>query len=424
VIPRLRNILINTLLVLVSTLATLALIEIGLRYSRFAQLPEHSYGYPPYYFETDTELGYDISKFSKGKIHNHSEHPYKVFSNEYGCFDESRDVPDKYALIVGDSLTWGYAPLNEKWTTKLEEMTKYFMLKCGVTGYGTLQELNKAKRVVKDVGKPPTHIIVLYIGNDLNDDYLFPQRTVYQGHLASYIENLDMKTGKIYRRSQQDIERIYARYKENTISNRLLKWQYSLVTFRLWRTQRGRIKRFIRGLINHDNKVASATDKPKNPDRKKPKDNDSKKPTAEINHKDIVNKHRTTAKRALSILPPGMTGASVYKVTLSRYLDTTDRTWFNKAVEQHQKNLYNFINYADSIGAKLLLVDATATLTHPRYRSLISRFNDSSRHSYYNLSSDYKKFITWKNDAHWNIEGNHQAAQYIFGHIEESGFLR
>lgn len=65
--PRLKSILINTVLVFVSTLLALALIEVGLRFTRFAELPGLNYSYPPYYFEADTELGYDISKFSKGE---------------------------------------------------------------------------------------------------------------------------------------------------------------------------------------------------------------------------------------------------------------------------------------------------------------------------------------------------------------------
>lgn len=326
-------------------------------------------------------------------------------------------MPDEYALIVGDSQTWGYAPLSEKWTTKLEQVSDYFMLKCGVTGYGTLQELNKAKQVVKDVGKPPTHIIVLYIGNDLNDDYYFPQRTVYQGHLVSYIDNLDLDTGKIHRRSQQDIERIYAKYKENTISNRLREWRYSLVTYKLWRKQRGSVKAAIRDLFGPESTPAKPVTV------SSPKASDRNKSEVETSQKDTVNDHWTPPETPVSSLPSGMTGDSVYKVSFSRYLDNTDREWFNKAVEQHQENLHGIIDYADSIGARLLLVDSTATLTHPRHRGLISRLNGSSRHSYYNLSSDYRKPITWKNDGHWNIEGNHLAAQYIFGHIEESGFL-
>lgn len=409
--------MINTALVFVSTLVALALIEVGLRFSHFAELPGLSYSYPPYYFEADAGLAYDISKSSRGKLHNHSEHPYEVFSNQFGCFDETRDVPDEYALIVGDSQTWGYAPLSEKWTTKLEQFSKYFMLKCGVTGYGTLQELRKAKQVVKDVGKPPTHIIVLYIGNDLNDDYFFPQRTVYQGHLVSYIDNLDLETGEIYRRSQQDIERIYAKYRENTFSNRLRKWRYSLVIYKLWRKQRGSVKTAFRDLFTNDsNPPEPVTASP-------PKAVELNTPEAETGQEDTVNDQWVPPNTPLSNLPSGMTGDSVYKVSFSRYLDSNDRAWFNKAVEQHQKNLHDVIDYADSIGARLLLVDSTATLTHPRHRGVTSRLIGSSRHSYYNLWSDYKKPITWKNDGHWNIEGNHLAARHIFAHIEESGFL-
>lgn len=369
-----------TVLVLSSIIVTLAIAEVALRYTLFAGLRPPAYGYPTGYFAQDDVLGYDIMPNVTDKMHGMLVHSYPVFSNQYGCFDKTRDVPQDYTLVIGDSMTWGYTQLDKKWTTRLEELSGEFLLKCGVTGYGTLQELRKARKVIEQVGHAPKRIIALYFYNDLNDDYLFPQRKVVQGNLVSYAEKLNLKTGEITRRDEAEIAKKIARYQKGSVSNWWREFKEGLVVYQVIRNGQRQLER----------KVAEAVDEEMAP-------KDGELPKYSIN--------------------------SVYGVMLSNYLDT-DRPWFNDAVKAHQRNLLELVEYADSINAKLMLIDAHGTLLHPRFEAVQARFANAPHHDYYNLKTDYPVFDIWDNDLHWNIVGNQKAGGYIHSHAQQVGFFK
>lgn len=381
----LRKVAGATTLVLASVAITLVLAEMVLRHTPYADLRLPNYNYPEDYFVADDVLGYDILPNVTGKTHAFPEQPYDVFSNRYGCFDFDRDVPKDYTLIVGDSMAWGYTPLPEKWTTKLEALSGQFTLKCGVTGYGTKQELLKAQKVVEQVGHAPKHIIAMYIVNDLNDDYLFPQRTVYGSSLISSVNTLDLQSGEISRRTIEEIAIKNAKYKDGTLSNRWHKWREGMVILRLIKIGKEQAKSKLEAAAVTKPAVASAP---------------------------------TPKAKTL----PTNTTAAVYSIMLAGYLDT-DRPWFNKAIEDHKRNILAMAEYADSIGAKLLFIDPYGLLQHRRFEDVRSFFAHSPRHDYYNLQADYYPFDTWQHDAHWNITGNHKAAQHIYAHTQAIGFF-
>jgi hypothetical protein len=58
------------------------------------------------------------------------------------------------------------------------------VLKGGVSGYGTKQELLKAAEIIGKVRRPPRLIILGYFWNDLSDDHSFPSLTVIDGFLV------------------------------------------------------------------------------------------------------------------------------------------------------------------------------------------------------------------------------------------------
>ncbi|MCH2547224.1 MAG: hypothetical protein MK052_06415 [Alphaproteobacteria bacterium] len=392
-----RKIIGATALVLVSVIITLALAEMVLRFTPYAKLRVPNYTYPEDYFVADDVLGYDIAPNVQGKSHSLPAMPYELFSNRYGCFDYDRDVPQDYTLILGDSMTWGYAPLEKKWTTRLEELSGEFMAKCGVTGYGTKQELLKGKKVIEQIGHTPKRIIVMYIVNDLNDDYLMPQRTVYGGKLISWINNLDLKTGEINRRSADEIARKNAKYKDGTWSNTMREWRHGLVVYRLFKIGK---ERFSDSIAQIEEPVIEAQAM-RNAEPQKP---------------------QLSAASESKELPETKT-ESVYRITLAGYLDT-DRPWFNAAIDAHKQNILSFISYADSINAKLLFIDPYGLLQHTRFDAVRTAFADAPRHSYYNLQDDYYPFDTWENDAHWNIIGNQTAAKHIHAHAQAIDFYK
>ena len=101
---------------------------------------------------------------------------------------------------MGDSFTHSFAPFPDKWGTQIEKLLHYRVLKCGVTGYGTNQELEKAKEIIAKVNHQPQLIIVGYFWNDISDDYSFPNLTVVDGFLVTSPKYKDPKTGELSKR--------------------------------------------------------------------------------------------------------------------------------------------------------------------------------------------------------------------------------
>ncbi len=165
-------------LILLSVMAVMVLLETALRFTPYRHLLTRD-RHLRYYYQSDLEKGFDIAPNVKGKrmsVDNRVE--FEVWSNELGCFDEPyRGEPD-YLLLVGDSFTHSYAPFPDKWGTQIEKLLNYRVLKCGVSGYGTKQELLKATEIIARVRHQPRLIIVGYFWNDLSDDYSFPSLTV------------------------------------------------------------------------------------------------------------------------------------------------------------------------------------------------------------------------------------------------------
>ena len=96
---------------------------------------------------------------------------------------------DDYLLAIGDSSTWGYAELEDKWTTHLETLSGRRVLKCGISGTGPRHQEIKARKTIAKVGVSPTVILVLYDKwNDLNDDVTFPDDFVIDGHRGTTFE--------------------------------------------------------------------------------------------------------------------------------------------------------------------------------------------------------------------------------------------
>jgi hypothetical protein len=104
-----------------------------------------------------------------------------AFTNSFACFDWERRVEPGYVLAIGDSMTWGWAALEEKWTSLLEDRMGRQVVKCGVPGTGTRYQALKMKRTIEKIGFPPSIVIWLYIDNDFNDDVGFPTDTAVGG---------------------------------------------------------------------------------------------------------------------------------------------------------------------------------------------------------------------------------------------------
>jgi hypothetical protein len=203
---RLSRWALNAGLILLSVLAVLVLLETALRFTPYRYLLTRD-RHLRYYYQADLVKGFDIVPNVSGKrlsVDNRVE--FEVWSNELGCFDQPyRNEPD-YLLLVGDSFTHSYAPFPDKWGTQIEKLLNYRVLKCGVSGYGTKQELLKAAEIIARVRHQPRLIIVGYFWNDLSDDYSFPILTVIDGFLVNSTRYKDPQTGKL---SKDELEKPY-----------------------------------------------------------------------------------------------------------------------------------------------------------------------------------------------------------------------
>jgi len=214
-----RKFIFNGVLVFVSVAVTLFFLEAFLRATKYKQLLSVSssngererffVSAVPYYFQNDPAAGYDIVENSSPSYHSiyateSRVFRYKIWANELGCFDNPYLGEKNYILLAGDSFCWGFSPFEDKWGSVIERESGRRVLKCGVAGYGTKQELLKIDKVVSRVKNKPAVIILGYF-YDLHDDYIFPRYAVTNGYLVPKVILKDANTGEKVVRSEQQL---------------------------------------------------------------------------------------------------------------------------------------------------------------------------------------------------------------------------
>src|ERR1700690_867735 len=122
--------------------------------------------FPRYYHVASEERGFDIAKSAKPGKFSFNEGAYEVWSNKFGCLDRNESFDGDYALLLGDSFTWGYAPHEAKWGTLLEKSPHFPLAKCGVVHTGQRHQLSKGKDLVAQIGHAPKLVLVAHFWND------------------------------------------------------------------------------------------------------------------------------------------------------------------------------------------------------------------------------------------------------------------
>jgi len=203
---------VNSALLVISVIVGILFCEVGFRMVGYTnpgdfKTPRRGMA-PQFYYETDPVKGHDTVKtfaddafLLPDYIRSYGA-PFSVSSNGLGCRDRSFDSDDGYVLLLGDSFTWGYVALEQTWGATLERLLGVRVLKCGVAGYGPLQERHKLKDIVAHAGRPRV-VIVGYVMNDLLDDYLFPRRTVIDGYMVNKVILTDATRGSREIRSDE-----------------------------------------------------------------------------------------------------------------------------------------------------------------------------------------------------------------------------
>jgi hypothetical protein len=395
---------INLCLLMGSALITIFLIEIVLRFTPYKNVLIQA-AHPRYYYVADNTTGYDIIENFPESIFKFKNYSHKLWSNNLGCFDkEYKEDGRKYILLLGDSFTWGYTSFEDKWGRILEIILDRRVLKCGVSGYGTKQEFIKAERIIKKTTKKPALLVVGYfVGNDILDDYLFPRRTVVDGYLFRLNIIKDINTGEIEHRSEDKIRIAFSNFSEYGTE---YVPPYPLIQ---------KMKDFF-----HHNSILYSS----------------------------LPSFKKRVKRVSLKVP--LLKNSIKKGENIAFLMGSEYSWAAKVWDNHFSNLKEFKKFADSIGAKMLIVVIPIKeLVYPFLKDTLS-LDDLSRHQvkvvnfllkegidYIDLTSLFRKYANqtprnfldaehdfyWPFSGHWNIKGNHLAGLLVAQNILEKNLI-
>jgi hypothetical protein len=383
---RLSRWTLNAGLLILSLILVIGGLEIALRFTSYRHLLTRD-RHLRYYYYFDPVKGFDIRPNVKAiplSVDNRIE--YRIWSNELGCFDAPYQGEQQFILLMGDSFTHSFAPFPDKWGTQIENLLHYRVLKCGVTGYGTGQELEKAKEIIGKVNRKPQLIIVGYFWNDISDDYSFPNLTVVDGFLVPSREYQDPKTGELLR------EKLTKPY---TLWEKLFSGAYPLS-----------FGEMVRYYLDQ--------------------------------HLIIVN---LINDAAASIFP----GKQNTLADSNQFLAFQDETKNWKIWKRHLQNLTAFKNLAAANGARLLIVlIPTNTQVYPflaahqsldleRPNRIMGGFLKSQSIDYLDLlplmrtfadqkprpSLNPDKDLYWRHNSHWSIRGEHLVGLLVSRYILE-----
>jgi hypothetical protein len=287
--------------------------------------------------------------------------------------------------LAGDSFTWGFAPFNDKWGSLIESLTNERVLKCGVSGFGTKQELLKAKKILSSLDNNPELIIVGYnAGNDPWEDYDFLKHSVFDGFMVA---NTDDSYINLNKEQRQD----------------LFKQQYEWVQRYCMseEPQNLNIQR-IKCLL-HKNSI-------------------------------IYNLLKNNVKNLVkSIFGDNFTIKSGLINAIPAKVGVPDNSIF----EKHFESIREFKKFADEKGSRLLFVMIPSIEQiypkmfdesyNPEISDKVKTFLKSQNIDFIDLAPEFMKYsktnFNWKVDSHWNIAGNHLAGLVVSKFILENDLI-
>lgn len=367
---------------------------------------------PRYYFKIDSEAGYDIQEnFQKAAAYIPAENfKYDIWSNDLGCFDLPYKGEKDFILLVGDSFTKGSCRFEDTYGVVIEQSLGYRVLKCGVGGYGTKQELIKAAKIISKIKASPKLIIVGYHMNDLEGDYLFPGATVGEGYLIGVKAISNRETGEVSCLNG-NLNELLERWRKSgrpfirqpTLIHRMKWWltQHSI----LYMVSKGSLEKLILRI-----------------------------PWA----KDLIFKFEIIEQRS----PSEQIDSSFYSID--------DCPWLKGAWKGHLQNLKAFKELAQQNGAKLLVVIIPAF--EQAFPSFLTKYGldpeqpNKTLHGFFkkedivylDLLPVFRKYVNksprkqfnfkkdlyyWMTDHHWNANGHRLAGLLAARYILENNLI-
>ena len=362
----------NLFLLSATLLIAFVAFELALRSTHYRYLTHPPSDIPPGYYVEDPELGIDLAANYPPATFRMRGPSSQVFTNQWGCFDHDAPVGDDYLLAIGDSSTWGYAELEDKWTTHLETLAGRRVLKCGVTGTGPRYQEIKARKTIAKVGVSPAIILVLYDRwNDFNDDVLFPDDVVVDGHRVSTSKSLDLRTGSLTHHTRAEVEAEYRQYLQEQEAFGLTRY-------------------FIEHLT-----------------------------TAAMLRQAFDEVHAYVTREDGPILTEP---AEVYLWTV----DAARYPWVVEALEEHLDNVRALRRMAEEQGAELVLI--TDNLPNTDLHVRLREFLEEEIPYYIDVTEPIERAAqghrtTYHHDGHWNALGNRLAGETLHRYLVDAGLI-
>ncbi len=395
--PLLSMLIITTII----TLILLMLVEVALRFTPYYGLIRDDIGFP-HMFVADNDAGFDLSENFPADTHSTVDIDYKVHSNSIGCYDDevTLDKDGNYNIIIGDSFTWGFSPLEKKWTTAVETHTQQNFVKCGVPAYGIQQSFLKLKKSIAKIGKTPKNIIFSYYWNDLNDDYTgLNAATVFDGIYINRIKSFNYDDGKIEYLSEEEVTERFRLFKKYGDPDFLT--QSTTTKIKLWVKKHSIIANLAHNYLAGINNAKGTP----------------KATTAEGNNARYAH--------------------YLAKMSIEEY------PWLKPAWKNHLSNIDELVNYAKSIDSNFLLViiptkdhiyhlrtskESIKNIEESRKRltnhltqtnvQFVDLYEDFSK-----ASKSTSKGLYLPNDLHWSFEGEALAGKIVSDFIEKEKIL-
>lgn len=366
-----RRAIVSVLTTSIATIFGILVLEAGLRFTDYRYLLGTT-RYPDEYFRKDPELGADHTPNSANGNFTMRGPGFDVFTNSLGCFDRDEEIKAGYILAVGDSATWGFVPASKNWTHLMQSLTGRQVLNCGVSGVGTRFAMLKAKRTIDQIGFAPSLIVLLYVNNDLNDDYVFPSYTVLSGQRFDRVRSIDLRTGKLSRSSEEELDGAYRSYRIHEASLKQKLRNNSLTAWLLFR------------LLIEPRRVDGAPSEP------------------------IID---------------GRYGVMFWNLQPEQY------PWLAGAVADHLESFRAFHEMATDYGTRLVVFDEGPGPDEaaPHRIRFIERLREELNFVYpltfEAVDRQEGRRLRHKFDSHWNALGNERAAEEMLKRLREAGLL-
>ena len=378
----LKGSVVSALVIISSFIISIALVEIGLRFTQYQYiLVEPSYGIPSGYYVKDSDLGFKIAIDYPPTEHSFAGPPYNIFSNELGCFDYPLAQPAS-GIAIGDSWTWGFAALENKWTSIVERVNEERLLKCGVSGTGTLHQFKTLRRLIAQ-GVQAKYVVMLYTRNDWVDDFAFNDSTVYQGDRVSKIKGINLVNGNIDFRTMDEIATSWSNKKRQEEKS---DKKSAFIVVEMY-------KKYLKPLLSGE-KVENK--------RKK----------------DILSRDYIHGKYAINLW--------YLKTRLAEENRLGEREWILRSLGNHIGNIEALSQFCAENDLKFFMVDYSGELGSDELGlALLEKLSEQKHAHYLDLKPELEKANTsnrrvrWLYDGHWNDYGNRIAGEVIADFISK-----